>query len=351
MTGMRACVLFLLMVCGVGCSGCSPLYVLRGAVAQGKILLSREPVERVAHSPRTSDAERAKLELLLDVRRFAADDLGMDVGDAYSTFARVPPGALVWVVSAARQTKLESRTWWFPIVGHVTYKGFFEKSDAEALAARLEAEGWDTWVRPSGAFSTLGWFDDPILSNWLTRDDIALADLLIHELLHRSFYLPGQTDFNESFASWVGHAGAVAYFEARDGADSGTAEDARARMARALAASARFEEAVAELRALYARAAREDWPRERILKERSSIFALLGPPERINNAVILARWAYRRDLRGLACAAREVGGSLRAQISAIEETASGRDDPFAAFSCPPEAEAEPGPGPRPGPRN
>lgn len=334
MKRLRLAVLGLLVVLGAGGAGCSPLYVLRGAVEQGKILLSREPVERVVRSERISADERRKLELLLDVRRFAAEDLGMDVGDAYGTFARVPEGALVWVVSAARQTRLESRTWWFPVVGSVTYKGFFEKSDAEALAAELQEDGWDTYVRPSGAFSTLGWFDDPILSNWLRRDDVALADLLIHELLHRSFYVPGHTDFNESFAAWVGHAGAVAYFEARDGVDSAGAEEARSRLGRALEGSARFERAMADLRAFYDRAQREGWPREKVLEERRTIFAQLGPPERINNAVILARFAYRRDLRGFACTAEAAGGSLREQILAMEKIAAGKDDPFAAFSCP-----------------
>ena len=278
----------------LGFGGCSPLYVLEGAMVQGRILLSREPLARVLRDPNLEEGQRAKLQLLQEVREFASSGLGLDVGDAYGSYAVVPEGALVWVVSAARQTRLESYRWWFPIVGHVTYKGFFEKAEADSLADSMRSEGWDTYVRPSSAFSTLGWFDDPILSNWLERDDVALVDLLLHELVHRSFYRAGQTDFNESFATWAGREGTYAFFRAREGDRSPNAERARRRLEDSFRGSRRWGAEVGKLREFYTRAQQQGWSRERILRERVEYFKVFGDPGRVNNAVILARWAYRR---------------------------------------------------------
>lgn len=328
-----ALVLLFLLSGAMGCSGCSPVYVWRGAVAQGRILLAREPIDRVLAGDRITQEQRDRLVLVEEVRRFANEELGMDVGGAYATYAEVPPGALVWVVSAAHQTRLESYTWWFPIVGRVAYKGFFEESEAEALASELRQEGWDVYLRTSSAFSTLGWFDDPVLSSWLVRDEVALADLVLHELLHRDFYLPGHTDFNESFASWVGHAGARQFFAQRDGVDADTTRRAAERYDHAMRASTKFDESVAALRALYEKAAREEWARSRTLAAREQIFATLGPAGKLNNAVILARWAYYRDLSDFACAAAARGGRLRDQLAAIEARAADAQDPFAAIAC------------------
>ena len=149
----------------VGCGGCSPTYIARSGWEEARILLARQSIEGLLARPELDAQTRAKLELVLAVRKFAANDLGLDVGDAYASFSIVPPGALLQVVSAAQKTKLVPYEWWFPIVGSVDYKGYFELVDAQAEAARLDGEGYDTYVRPSVAFSTLGWFDDPVLSS------------------------------------------------------------------------------------------------------------------------------------------------------------------------------------------
>ena len=333
MNGWRGLLFSLLAFTLVGCGGCSPLYVLEGAVVQGRILLSREPVVRVLRDPELPEAQRAKLELLLEARAFAARGMGLEVGDAYGSYAEVPEGALVWVVSAARQTRLESYTWWFPIVGSVTYKGFFEKSDAESLARDLQEEGWDTYMRPSGAFSTLGWFDDPILSNWLRRDDVALVDLLLHELTHRSFYRSGHTDFNESFASWAGRAGAYAFFRDRDGAEAANTQLALKRLQESFQSSARWGAEIEKLEEFYLLAARQKWPRAKILEERREVYRVFGDPDRVNNAVILARWAYRRDLSDFRCAQEATGAPLREVLASTWSQASASADPFAAIRC------------------
>jgi predicted aminopeptidase len=317
----------------VGCGACSPLYILEGAVVQGRILLSREPLSRVLNDPNLSEVDREKLELVQAARVFAADTLRLKVGDAYGTYAEVPDGALVWVVSAARQTELESYRWWFPIVGSVTYKGFFEKQDAEELAASLDEQGWDTYVRPSSAFSTLGWFDDPVLSNWLTRDDVALVDLVLHELVHRSFYRSGQTDFNESFATWAGRVGTYEFFRSRDGEESANAKLAGKRLELSFEGSAQWRKRIDALRDFYRRAARAEWPLAKVLEDRGEFFRPFGAAAQMNNAVILARWAYRKDLRDFRCARQASGDSLAVALAATWERSLAAKDPFAAIRC------------------
>lgn len=365
--------------CLVGCGGCSPLYLARSGYEEARILLARQSIESLLKRPELDPETRAKLELVLAVRAFAARDLGLDVGDAYASFSIVPPGALLHVVSAARRTKLEPYEWWFPIVGSVDYKGYFELEDAQAEAKRLDDDGYDTYVRPSVAFSTLGWFDDPVLSSWLRADPVRIAELLIHELLHRTWYVSGETAFNESLATFVGHVGAVEFFRAHDGAGAATTERAEKAWRQSLAESGQWAAAVAELKALYKDSAREERPVDEILAARSAIFARLqkteagqgaapppaavspalaaaspaappsptpppaataasGPPPpgrrpvTLNNAVILANYAYMRDLGAFDRIYVAAGSDLRAAIARLREVTRDAADPFAAVT-------------------
>jgi predicted aminopeptidase len=310
----------------VGCGGCSPAYLLRSAYEEARILWRREPIAQVIAQPGIGPAEREKLETVLAARAFARDALGLDVNGAYASYSAVPDGALLQVVSAAERLWLRPYTWWFPIVGRVSYKGFFEKSEAEAEARRLEEEGYDTYVRPSAAFSTLGWFDDPVLSSWLVADREQLVELVLHELLHRTTYLAGQTAFNESFANFVGHHGAVAFFSLAEGEGSAAAEKARKAWQAELAASARLMDAMRDLRILYVDAKQEHRPLGLVLEQRDAIFARLGDPRRINNAVILARAAYQDRLDWFDAALAGSGGDLRVAIARIRAASEAKAD-------------------------
>src|SRR5262249_41115176 len=147
-------------------------------------------------------------------------------------------------------------TWWFPIVGRVPYRAYFDESDARQLADELEDDGYDTWVRPAIAFSTLGWFDDPLLSHLLSHDGGLLADVLIHELLHNTIYLPSQVAFNESFATFVGGRGSIAFFAAQG--DTHKVERAEASWADELGFSAFLEGFLSELGQAYANGIQPD---------------------------------------------------------------------------------------------
>jgi predicted aminopeptidase len=190
-------------------------YLVRGAIAESKILLSRRPIPELVGDASVDARTRGKLALVLEARAFAADSLGLDAGESFTTYAPLERDTLVLVVSAAKRDELTLHRWWFPIVGRVPYKGFFDFPRALRTAAEMREEGYDTYVRPASAFSTLGWFNDPLVSTTLRLDSAALANTVIHELTHNTFYARGQAIFNESFASFVGARGAERFFRAR----------------------------------------------------------------------------------------------------------------------------------------
>lgn len=191
--------------------GCSPLYVIRGAWEEAKILTRRERIEGILAEKELGSIERSKLELVMAARKFA-EKKGLNVGRSYSQYATVDSSALVWVLTAAPKFKLEPMVWWYPIVGSMPYKGFFSKADAFKLKEKLEARGYDVFVRSSSAFSTLGWFNDPVLSTMIQEDEVSLVDTVLHEILHRTIWIPGSVDFNESLANFVGGQLAKEFF-------------------------------------------------------------------------------------------------------------------------------------------
>ncbi len=296
----------LALLCCLGLSGCSPEYVLRGGWEGLKILSDRRPIEDVVADPDTDPETRQKLLLVRDARVFAQRQLGLDPGDSFTSYAELDGDTLVLVVSAAPELELRWKTWWFPIVGHVPYKGYFQFDEALAEAERLRADGWDTWVRPSAAFSTLGWLPDPVLSTSLREDSIGLVETVIHEVTHTTWFPSGQARFNESFANFVGWRGSIEFF------CDALADEARCPAARArwqdVRTFGRFYHSVLDpLEALYAGEQPDSVKREekrRILTlaaERYEtevrpglISGRYGPldPESLNNAWLLSRILY-----------------------------------------------------------
>lgn len=193
-------------------AGCSPEYVIRAGWEEAKILSARRPIEEILADPAVDSTTRAKLSLVRDTRVYGERILGLDAGKSFTSYAEIDSDTLVLVVSAAPELALRWKTWWFPIVGDLPYKGFFHFDEALKEAEKLRAEGWDTWVRPSSAFSTLGWLPDPILSPSLREDSLGLAETVFHEMTHTTFFPKGQARFNESFANFVGWRSAIEYF-------------------------------------------------------------------------------------------------------------------------------------------
>ncbi|MEO7101840.1 MAG: aminopeptidase [Gemmatimonadaceae bacterium] len=195
--------------------GPTACYLSRGAWAEAKILSRRKPISAMIADPSTPAALRAKLNVVEAARRYAHDSLGLKTGDSFTSYSYVDHDTLVLVLSAAYRDKLVPYTWWFPIVGRVPYKGYFDFDAGRKSARDLEARGFDVYLRPSAAFSTLGFFNDPLLNTTLSGDSLGLANTVIHELTHNTYYAPGSVPFNESFASFVGARGAAALFRSR----------------------------------------------------------------------------------------------------------------------------------------
>lgn len=338
-----------LAVLGVIVSACSPGYFLRAAWEQAKILNGRQPIAPMVDDPAVPAATRAKLALVLQARDFAADSLGLDAGDSYTLYSEVESDTLAMVLSAARRDTFAAYTWWFPIVGRVPYKGFFREEDAYAEARKLEARGFDTYVRPTAAFSTLGWFNDPLLNTLLRYDEVSLANTVIHEILHNTFYAAGEAAFNESFASFVGSRGAIDFFCRRDGPDAPRCRTATAAWEDDLVFGRFMNGLVGELEALYARPdltpAQKVAARERIFEAARVHFrAEVQPALRVssfgnfltmplNNATLISRRLYydRLDLFERVYQAR--GGDLRRTIDDVLAAARAGGDPYAAVEA------------------
>jgi len=324
-------------VCVLFLSACSPTYVLRAGYEEAKILWRREPITRVLQRTDVDDATRSKLQLALAVRAFARDALQLRIDGSFATFARVDVDATVHVVTAAYRLRLEPYTWWFPIVGRVPYKGFFSKAAADAEAAQLERDGYDSEVQPSVAFSTLGWFADPLVSTVLRYDRATLANVIIHELLHNTTYLAGHAEFDESFANFVGHRGAIQFFSSTG--DAPAVEHATAAWEDALHFSDFLGRFAARLRAAYATgvtladrqrlfdAAQDE---ARTLPLRTGMYGDFAT-QPLNNAVILHELMYTDRLQLFEDLLQQYGNDLRRTISVIIDAvhATG-EDPFAA---------------------
>ncbi len=187
-------------------------YIARAAWEEARILSARQPIARLVRDERVPAEVRAKLRLVLDARGFAEDSLGLPAKEAFTQFTQLDRDTLVLVLSGTRRDALVSKTWWFPIVGRLPYKGYFDTEQAQRAERDLAADGYDTYLRPAPAFSTLGWFNDPLLSTTLRADSVDLVNTVIHELTHNRYFAKGEAVFNESFANFVGARGAERFF-------------------------------------------------------------------------------------------------------------------------------------------
>ena len=190
-------------------------YLARAGWEESKILLRRKSIQRLVGDTTVPRATRAKLNAVLDARAFAREQLGLDAGKSFTTYSPLDRDTLVLVLSAAYRDSLAFYRWWFPIVGRVPYKGYFDFDAANEAEEGFRVRGFDTQLRPAPAFSTLGWFNDPLLSTSLRADSLSLANTVIHELTHNTFYASGQAEFNESFANFVGARGSAEFFRKR----------------------------------------------------------------------------------------------------------------------------------------
>jgi len=309
-------------------------YILRAGYEEARILWRRKPIEELLAGDLDPET-RKKLELTLAVRTFAKEQLALTVKGSYSSVSRVDADQIVHLVTAAPRDRLVPYTWWFPIVGRVPYRSYFDQAAAHALADELNGAGYDTWVRPAIAFSTLGWFDDPLLSNLLRYDEVQLTDVILHELLHNTIYLPSQTMFNESFATFVGGRGAIAFFAAAG--DTAHRERAEAAWADELTFSDflggfldELTEAYAnglplDRRAAFFRTAQDEFARRPWRTTHYRDFATVA----LNNAILLHYKIYSHRLALFEAANAHNDGDLGRTIAWVRDAVGDAPDPFA----------------------
>jgi predicted aminopeptidase len=328
-------------------SGCSPVYLFRVALEEGKILWRRQPIEQLLERGDLNADTREKLKLVLAVREFARDKLKFKVGGSYASYSYVDGHAPSYVLMAVPKIELRPYTWWYLFVGRVPYKGFPSEASAKAEADTFASQGYDTDIQAAAAFSTLGWFDDPLLAHLLEYDKVTLAEIIFHELLHNTLFVKGAVDFNESFANYVGYHAAVLFFREQYGPTSQEylraveVWDQEFEFAKFLA------ELVRNLKDLYAR----DIELEDKLRLREEIFSgnqmewarRVGKQPRhrhrgfsrgaINNAVIAHYLLYSSHLDLFTSLQATMGYSLGTLVQAVAKQVDSAQDPFAAVQA------------------
>jgi predicted aminopeptidase len=182
-------------------------YLLQSAQGQLALMSKREPIARVIDEPSTPAALRAQLKSVTAIRNFASRELGLPDNGSYRKYADIGRPYVVWNVVAAPELSVDPKQWCFPVVGCVAYRGYFVEKRARRFAAGLHAKGLDVVVGGVAAYSTLGHFDDPILSSMVNWNDVELASIIFHELTHQMLYLPNDASFNEALATTVAEEG------------------------------------------------------------------------------------------------------------------------------------------------
>jgi predicted aminopeptidase len=274
----------------VGCTG--PAYLLQAGEGQLDLLCRARPIGRAIQDPETSDRVRALLAEVGSIKAFGTK-FGLTPTSSYETYVALDRSRVVYVTSASEPLAFKGRRWRFPIVGTVPYLGWFDRDDARRFADELKAEGLDVELRGASAYSTLGWFSDPVLSTMLPDGPQALGglvDVVLHESVHATVYVAGQSTFNESLAEYVSNRLAEEYLSSH-----GLLPELHAMRAGRVQSDQRrrrMHEAYVELDALY----RSPAPREEKLREKERILVALkkelGLARTPNNATLLQSKTY-----------------------------------------------------------
>jgi len=189
-------------------TGCQTSRYYRQAIAgQWEILRLQKPIQRITSDPTTPAMLRNRLDLVSRIRSFAESELHLPADEHYLQYADLHRRFVVWNVYAAPEFSRKPKTWWYPFVGRLKYRGYFREADARSYAAKLEEKGYDVYVGGVQAYSTLGWFRDPVLNTFAFDSELELVELLFHELAHHVVFAKGDTDFSEAFATAVAEEG------------------------------------------------------------------------------------------------------------------------------------------------
>ncbi len=269
---------------------CGVRYVVRSGYYQMELMASREPVDEVLSSHALSAGQEQRLRMI-GVFKAYGKTLGLSATDNYETVA-LHWKRTIWNLTACDPLSFTPRTWWFPIVGRMPYLGYFVEDDARAMEARMQGEGLDVFVRTAGAYSTLGWFKDPVLPSMLGWSEPDLADTVFHELAHATLWIPGSAMFNESFAEVVGVAAMHTWMIDTYGKDSAAYAAVLQQERDSDAFTALLHALCAELDAVYSDSSLSDAQK---LARKAELYASI--PDRIAASAIVDQHNYQRWAR------------------------------------------------------
>ena len=309
---MKLFALVLAVVALTVLSGCTTgRYLAQAGCGQIDLLLRARSIDAAARDPHTDPHTRALLGQVAEIKRFGEQN-SLRPTASYHRYVALDRTAVVWVVTASEPLRFRPKTWWFPIVGTVPYLGWFDRDDAHQLADELRADGWDSDVGAADAYSTLGWFDDPVLSTMIPEGEEAVGELvnvILHESTHATLYIDGQTRFNESLAEYTAGKLTLTYLDQRYGPSSREKTaylDAEHRGAERAAIMHRAYETLARLYASHL-------SREEKLAEKARVLDALRAETRfhrpINNATLAAFKNYNSGTTELDALLHACGGS------------------------------------------
>lgn len=308
---------------GMGCSSVG--YYSQAISGHLKLMRARQPVAELLASNDTDAELRTKLQTLVDARQFAAEQLHLPKNDSYSTYAETGRRYVTWNVIAAAEFSVQARTWCFPVAGCVNYRGYFAEADAESYADGLKSEDYDVTIGGAAAYSTLGWFDDPVLDTMLRGDDIRYVGTLFHELSHQLLYIKDDSNYNEAFASFVEQEGMRIWLHNRG--EVQRIDEYNARLQRSEQFAGLLRSTRAELQTLYAK----EMPAEAMRLAKAQVFkgmrvsyeklkkswqgyagydSWFARP--LNNARLVSVSTYRRYIPAFSAMFRETGEDLEA---------------------------------------
>ena len=194
---------------------CQLPYLATGAYEQAKILNSRKPIDKILKKEKLDEKTREQLEFSIKVQNYALKK-GLECKGNFKSYVQLDRPYVTYLLIASKKDELKAKTWWFPIVGSFPYKGYFSKNKAEASALKLQKKDYDTYVRGVSAYSSLGWFKEPILSSMLNGSKYDLADTMFHECFHSTVFYKNEVDKNERLAVFFAHKIMIEFLKTQD---------------------------------------------------------------------------------------------------------------------------------------
>ncbi|MBK5100233.1 MAG: aminopeptidase [Desulfobacteraceae bacterium] len=321
-------------------SGCRLTYLLHAAAGQFHVLRGSIPVEEALHSDYLRPEQKGLLRLVAKIKEFGENELGLKKTQNYQEIYLTSHRYHIYSVSASPKDRLSRMTWWFPVVGKMPYLGFFDLESAREEKENLVKKNLDVTMGIADAYSTLGWFRDPVTMNMIQRSPVYLAETILHEITHATFYLQGQSEFNEGLAVLVGKRGALHFLETTYGSSHPLTMQARKAVEDERIFSSFLASLLDELERLY------DSPigyeeklsqREEVFSRSLEEFARLKnrlqtkrfinfDNVELNNAYLLSIGLYHRNFHLFEAVLNETGDSIRETLTFFQGLAKEEGD-------------------------